>query len=1263
MDVVVRAPTGERVLTPALDATVGSITREAARAFGFPLNSVQLCFGDDMLDGSDALLADTGVTSGAVLELKLVELTMKEVEMLCCIWGEFGGALFAGTMPQHAPIVDWELAAGVLDISPGAFEHLHPLLRDDKETALQAASRDSRMLEFASERLRDDPEVVKAAMEGGPWALLYASDRLRNDTSFVRGLVDGQPTFGLETLSTLPVHMRGDREIVLRLLNRPAAHCNTPRGEIEYDEDIIDEELRDDFDVMVLVVQADPYFLPIASERLRNSTSFVQRAFDFSGTVPSEVLTSLGDDVLKDPEVVALTIQLTDGLEWFPLTMLLHSNVLEAAVTHLYEEIAGALPEAPQEVRESREVAKALVYVTPSLLEYVGEGLRRDKEFVLELVADRVCDMRHVHERLLRDKEVVLGALKGMAQCDQVKCIDWVPHDMLQDHEVLEASALVDFAYVLREASDILRDDPALLCRALRAVNPPLHPLLLQQYGLLHRDVVLETLPRGLPVRAVPDALLHDSEVIEKCLVSDTFGTLRRAPHVVKDKHLMALAVLHCPFALTFADCTLRGDKSFILHILEHAEGPLDMSFVHPDLLHDRDVVLAGLVHAVPPLAWLPATMLHDRDVLLAALRTDAAKFREAPPESREDSDVACVAVWEDPDLFGEVAHSLRNDTAFVLRVLERFSGAGRPFPGVWHIGDNALRHTEVVLGALRVADGADLRWIPHTAWHMHEVVHDILEAFPGSFLAHAPPEVFDDEDTVRMAVASIPTAFRHASERLRGCKDFVVDLLNSCINECRRFRDLSYIACNLLRDREVVQVAMQTCGSDASWVPDTAIADPTLLLPLLKNYGSEVSERIPDEQCDDQEMMHEVVAAFPAAFSRASERLRGDTCFVRNFLDMLDRTGRSCDLRNVSPGVWDRELVLKGLAVCGRHIDWVPDALLADEEVALRCIEKNHTATAARLPPEMADNAHVVTEMLSLDLSLFRYVGSTLRSTKEFVLLVMERFRPSDPNSFFPHLPADLLQDPDIIIRGVTCSRSVAWVPPAGMLDESAMVACMRTDMDTTFSRAPERIRDSKVVMKEALYFSPTALEHASLRLRSDREVLKELLEHFEGHRAIENGIMRWMATTALGDPQLLKKALAIDPRYAIHQAPLEMRDDLDIMLEAVKREPDLFPLSGEGLLGSRGSVLALLEAIHDSPSRFDEVTDLLCLSNSLLYDPDVVILGVKTVSTFSWVPKKMLYNPMVVMTCMAHCSPLAVVKRTPYTMRHLFCGASTNI
>jgi hypothetical protein len=166
-------------------------------------------------------------------------------------------------------------------------------MNQEKIDALKRVSTNDLELEFLSDEMKDDKDVVFAAVNVNCYAAVYASPRLWRNKEFVLYVLDRYETDDYEApciLSMVSKELLNDRDIII------AAAEGLHRNVCEYSLKYASESLKNNKEVVLIIVDYFGCSLKYASESLRNDKEVVLAAITQSGAALKYASINLQND-------------------------------------------------------------------------------------------------------------------------------------------------------------------------------------------------------------------------------------------------------------------------------------------------------------------------------------------------------------------------------------------------------------------------------------------------------------------------------------------------------------------------------------------------------------------------------------------------------------------------------------------------------------------------------------------------------------------------------------------------------------------------------------------------------------------------------------------------------------------------------------------------------------------------------------------------------------------------------------------------------
>lgn len=197
---------------------------------------------------------------------------------------------------------------------------------------------------------------------------------------------------------------------------------NLQEHKVEFEN--IDEDLRNDREVLLAALKVDGHALQYASEELQRDTTIVYAALRETAFA----LQHVPEDLRRNPEVVLFAVQ-KNGLALQHADHRLQSDpelvftaLCERAtsLTHHQEELRGVIKCIVSKARvlmDDRKFALSAVRAVPPVFEFVSSRLTADEELAFIAVKNNPAMMCFVATELQSQKQFVLAAVQANARC------------------------------------------------------------------------------------------------------------------------------------------------------------------------------------------------------------------------------------------------------------------------------------------------------------------------------------------------------------------------------------------------------------------------------------------------------------------------------------------------------------------------------------------------------------------------------------------------------------------------------------------------------------------------------------------------------------------------------------------------------------------------------------------------------------------------------------------------------------------------------
>jgi hypothetical protein len=421
-----------------------------------------------------------------------------------------------------------------------------------------------------------------------------------------------------------------------------------------------------------------------------------------------------------------------------------------------------------------------------------------------------------------------------------------------------------------------------------------------------------------------------------------------------------------------FANASLRGNKEFVLQMIEPSHRDSILEYVSDELKDDKEVVMVAVTKCGAALEFASQRLQDDLEVVTAAISDNSYAIRFAGPNVKKNKSVALTLLRQKYLRYMELDFldaSFWDDEAIVRLAVARFKGnalkkaakrfrddpemvkiALRKSPEALQYAGKKLRSDkETVLRAVRQESGVEAE--PHMGAHLH-ADKEIMKALvrqDGLMLAKAAPAVRQDHDVVRAAVSQNGLALQYAAAELRGDRKIVLLAIS------KTEQALKYASKELRADRDVVLAAVE---KGRRWYSQDSDTEPPCVFQF-----ADTSLR------GNAEVVKAVFVIDPRAFQFVSPALRKDKKFVCGLLTQ-EANIAACDVKAVFKAM-DPELQ-------------------QDRDVAL-CCTSAYSGFYSLFSRELQRDPKIIKAAVQRDASLIKDVLKKCSLSKAFILELIE--------------------------------------------------------------------------------------------------------------------------------------------------------------------------------------------------------------------------------------------------------------------------------
>ncbi|MBA3237861.1 MAG: DUF4116 domain-containing protein [Parachlamydiaceae bacterium] len=324
-------------------------------------------------------------------------------------------------------------------------------------------------------------------------------------------------------------------------------------------------------------------------------------------------------------------------LEYFNISLCDQLNTLQFKASNLKTFIMNNLPllnhdEALKHANEDLKKNKVFVLMVIAqwgwALKYAHEDLKKDKDVVLAAVKLNDRALEYAHEDLKKDKDFVLAAVKH-----QGRAIEYAHEDLKKDKNFVLAAVILT-TYALRYAHEDLKKDKDFV---LAAVKLNANVLRYAHEDLKKdKEVVLAAVKKdGLVLEYAHEDLTKDKDFVLAAVKQNGWALQYAHEGLKKDENFVLAAVKHHGYAIQYAHEGLKKDEDFVLAAVKL--NGYALRYAHKDLKKNKDVVLAAVKQSGLALEYAHQDLKKDKDFVLAAIKLNGNALQYTHEELKKD--------------------------------------------------------------------------------------------------------------------------------------------------------------------------------------------------------------------------------------------------------------------------------------------------------------------------------------------------------------------------------------------------------------------------------------------------------------------------------------------------------------------------------------------------------------------------------------------------------------------------------------------------
>jgi|MDSW01.1.fsa_nt_gb hypothetical protein len=402
---------------------------------------------------------------------------------------------------------------------------------------------------------------------------------------------------------------------------------------------------------------------------------------------------------------------------------------------------------------------------------------------------------------------------------------------------------------------------------------------------------------------------------------------------------------------------------------------------------------------------------------------------------------------------------------------------------------------------------------------------------FPTAFSADERVMVIDDKDIMLAACVVNAMIFRHASDRLKNDREFVLEVF-------RMGRDVGSVFEHvpewLRADEELALIAVQADHYyEVLQNVSTDLQDKkTVVLAAVTSDGLNL-QFASDRLKDNEDVVRAACKQHPSALQYASARWLNNTNLVLNNvrLDGLLLAGVNERLQG------DKRVVLVAVRQHGAALQWASDTMRNDKDVVLASL--NSESDVDDCPLQYAsdlllDNREFLIKALALDGRGIEFVSFDLQDDKELILAATN-------TEGMQFLSEELRDDREIV-----------------------EVSVSNYGMQLEYASA--RLRNDKAIVMTAVRKHPQALKFASERLQYHPEVRRAAGQELSDTQDVLKDVPK-----PLRDDIDVVLAAVTFSGESLKSASARLRNNKNVVLAALKQNEDAFAYASDELQQDR--------------------------------------------------------------------------------------------
>lgn len=626
--------------------------------------------------------------------------------------------------------------------------------------------------------------------------------------------------------------------------------------------------------------------------------------------------------------------------------------------------------------------------------------------------------------------------------------------------------------------------------------------------------------PEGEPEEffsKLPKKLRRDKEVVKLSMYKLHCRCFIYADEELKrDKDLIIFGIIHEPEFFPLIPQELQKNEDLVCYIARHYGCydffPLDMqenpkvvlesakngsviNEIPPKIAKNKELIIETLNYSVIFYQNASEDLKNDLDIVHKAVLLDPYSFQSSSEKCKSDKDLCKEALIRNGNLLEFVSEELKNDRNLV-KIAVKQSGESLKFAGQKFRGDK-----EIVMLSL-IEYSTPIAYVSEDLLKDKEIAKLAIEndKFTENREFIALKYFLDfqnDRDFVKFAIQQNANSFIYASNKLKQDKEITklaISFDGMLLKEATYFQD----------DLEIVTLAVSNNGLALQYASKKLKGNKELILNAVYQNGNALEFCI-DFQ-DDFDVVLVAVQSNGESLKFASEKLRKTYKLIAS---AINENGSYLNEIPLQDKIYKKKEIIHTAIRKGCDISFLSQ-LNNNKDYYLTAAKKDGNMINLQENEEVFYDKDIMKFGLKTCPNLFFKLGQNLANEKSFIIDSVEL------NDSLSHLPMELLNDEEIIIKSLRNPSNFSWI-------------------------SEERRKDKKFILGILKkYKNPDILLNIHFDLLFDRDFIKYCL-------IIQGSCLAYFPFQYQDDKELVKIAIK-NTSYSIQYASKKLQNDIEL-------------------------------------------------------------------------------------------------------------------